>query len=266
MYSRWRTRQTRQTRRFGIPADAFAYRSDSPFARRLGPASIANRFPPSCRHEGKTREELRTRVKQLRRDAREFELAAAIEQQTHLLGVQRFGVIYADPPWRFEPYSPDTGMDRAPQNHYPTMTQDALAELELPAGEDCVLFYWTTVAMLPAGLAFLSDHGFTYRSAYFWHKPGAGTGYWSTTDQVEILLVGTMGNPPAPAPGKQPPQMLTLPRGRHSEKPEEFTEMIEAMFPTVPRLEIFFGGITAGLGGVGQRGGGGGGMTTELVR
>jgi hypothetical protein len=157
--------------------------------------------------EGKTREELRTRVKQLRRDAREVELAEAIEEQTHLLGVQRFGVIYADPPWQFEPYSRETGMDRAAENHYPTMTQDALAALELPAGEDCVLFCWTTVAMLPAGMAFLSDHGFTYRSAYFWHKPGAGTGYWSTTDQIEILLVGTVGNPPAPAPGKQPPQI-----------------------------------------------------------
>ena len=54
-----------------------------------------------------------------------------------------------------------------------------------------------------------------------------------------MLLVGTVGNPPAPAPGTQPPQTLTLPRGRHSEKPEEFAEMIEAMFPTVARLEMF---------------------------
>jgi hypothetical protein len=37
--------------------------------------------------EDKTREQLRTRVKQLRRDAREVELAEAIEEQTHILGV-----------------------------------------------------------------------------------------------------------------------------------------------------------------------------------
>jgi hypothetical protein len=33
----------------------------------------------------------------------------------------RFGVIYADPPWRFEPYNRVTGMDRAADNHYPVM-------------------------------------------------------------------------------------------------------------------------------------------------
>ena len=35
-----------------------------------------------------------------------------------------YGVIFADPPWRFEPYSRITGMDRAADNHYPTMTTD----------------------------------------------------------------------------------------------------------------------------------------------
>ena len=33
-----------------------------------------------------------------------------------------FTVIYADPPWRFEPHSRYTGHDRAPDRHYGTMT------------------------------------------------------------------------------------------------------------------------------------------------
>jgi hypothetical protein len=44
-------------------------------------------------------------------------------------------VIYSDPPWCFEPYSRETGMDRAADNHYPTMTLDDIRTLSLPAAE-----------------------------------------------------------------------------------------------------------------------------------
>ena len=60
-------------------------------------------------------------VKKARREEREAELAAKTEQASRALGSNLYGVIYADPPWRFEPYSPETGMDRAADNHYPTM-------------------------------------------------------------------------------------------------------------------------------------------------
>jgi N6-adenosine-specific RNA methylase IME4 len=45
--------------------------------------------------------------------------------------------------------------------------------------------------------------------------------------------------------------VLTLPRGRHSEKPAAFAEMIEAMFPSVPRLEMFARSPRAGWDAVG---------------
>jgi hypothetical protein len=51
------------------------------------------------------------------RAARECELAARQSSMPN----KCYGVIYADPPWRFAPYSRDTGMDRAADNHYPTM-------------------------------------------------------------------------------------------------------------------------------------------------
>ena len=51
-----------------------------------------------------------------RRAKRELELAT---KQT-ALPTKRYGVIVADPEWRFEPYSRETGMDRAADNHYPT--------------------------------------------------------------------------------------------------------------------------------------------------
>ena len=44
---------------------------------------------------------------------------------------------------------------------------------------------------------------------------------------------------PAPAPGDQPKSVITAEVGRHSQKPEVFAEMIEQMYPHVPKLEMF---------------------------
>jgi hypothetical protein len=44
---------------------------------------------------------------------------------------KRYGLILADPPWRFEPYSRSSGMDRAADNHYPTMTLDEICAMDV---------------------------------------------------------------------------------------------------------------------------------------
>ena len=178
--------------------------------------------------------------KRERRDARMQAMAERIHIAAERLQRSRlYGVLYADPPWHWHPYSDLTGMDRAAANHYEPMATEAIAAMTVPAAPDCVLFLWATVAMLPEALDVLRAWGFTYKSAYAWHKPGHGTGYWSCEDQIELLLVGTRGKVPAPVPGTQPPQMQTFPRGRHSEKPEAFATMIASMFPDVPKLEMF---------------------------
>lgn len=55
----------------------------------------------------------------------------------------------------------------------------------------------------------------------------------------ELLLIGTRGRVPAPAPGDQIESITPAPRGAHSEKPEVFARYIEQLFPTVPKLEMF---------------------------
>lgn len=177
---------------------------------------------------------LRNDDKSERRATREAELAA----KQRAMPDERYGVIYADPPWRFEPFSRDTGMDRAADNHYPTMDIAAITALEVPAAPDCVLFLWATVPMLPQALAVMSTWGFTYKSNFIWVKNKAGTGFWSK-NKHELLLIGTRGNIPAPAPGDQFESVLVAARGTHSAKPFGFREMIEEMFPTLPRIELF---------------------------
>jgi N6-adenosine-specific RNA methylase IME4 len=162
--------------------------------------------------------------------------SAQLQQKT---AGKLYAVIYADPPWRFEPYSRETGMSRAADNHYATLSTDAIAAIRVPAAKDCILYLWATTAMKQDALRVMVAWGFTYKTTYFWHKPGRGHGYWSCEEQVEELLVGTRGRVPAPVLGMQPLQMQTYPKGRHSAKPAAFRAMIEQLYPTAPKIELF---------------------------
>jgi N6-adenosine-specific RNA methylase IME4 len=49
--------------------------------------------------------------------------------------------------------------------------------------------------------------------------------------------VGTRGEIPAPATAAGP-SLVAAPVGRHSEKPECFAELIEQIYPTLPKIEL----------------------------
>lgn len=170
-----------------------------------------------------------------RRAQRELELAG--EQAA--LPNKRYGVILADPEWRFEPYSRETGMDRAADNHYPTSTTDIIAARNVPsiAADDCVLFLWATVPMLRAAWDVMEAWGFEYKSHAVWDKVHIGTGYWFR-NRHELLLVGTKGDVPAPAMGDQFASVFTIARKEHSAKPDQFLELIEQYFPNLPKIEL----------------------------
>lgn len=150
----------------------------------------------------------------------------------------RFGVIYADPEWQFGTWS-ENGMDRSADNRYPTSGLDVIKDRDVGslAADDCVLFLWATVPMLPQALEVMAAWGFAYKSHMIWAKDRVGTGYWFR-NQHELLLVGTRGKVPAPAMGEQFPSVIEAPVGAHSAKPEKFYEVIEAYFPTLPRIEL----------------------------
>jgi N6-adenosine-specific RNA methylase IME4 len=177
-------------------------------------------------------------AKQIRRDERERDLAAATEAASQTLGTKLYGVIYADPPWSFEVYDADSGMQRAAENHYPCMDTDAIAALRVPAADDCVLFLWSTAPHLPEALEVMRAWGFSYRSNLVWRKDRIGLGYWFR-NQHELLLVGVRGDVPAPAPADRFSSVIEVPRTEHSAKPDAVAAMIERMFSTVPKLEMF---------------------------
>ena len=158
-----------------------------------------------------------------------------------------YGVIYADPSWRFEVYSRDTGLDRDASNHYPVEDLDAIKARPVAsiAAPDCVLFMWATVPTLMQAGEVMAAWGFKYKSHIVWlkkdrggEKNRAGTGYWNRCVH-ETLLIATRGDIPAPAQGTQQDSVIAASIGEHSAKPEAFSEMIERLFPTLPKIELF---------------------------
>ena len=176
-------------------------------------------------------------IKKAARQDKEQILADKSIQQSLETNTKLYGVIYADPPWKYETFS-ENGMDRSADNHYPTMSMFDMLTLDVPAADDCVMFMWATVPMLPEALDLLDSWGFEYKSHIAWIKDRQGTGYW-TRNKHELLLIGTKGKVPAPAMGTQPPSVIELPLGRHSEKPTFFADMIASLYPTTPKLEMF---------------------------
>lgn len=177
--------------------------------------------------------------KRASRDQREVVLAEKIQA----LPGKRYGLIFADPEWRFEPRSRETGMDRAADNHYPTSETEEIARRDIDsiAAQDCVLGLWATAPMIEDGLYVMRKWGFIYKTQVIWFKQrpgqGRGTGYWFLGEH-EILLVGTRGLVVAPAPGSQFRSVVLAPVGEHSAKPDVFLEMFETYFPNIPKIEL----------------------------
>jgi N6-adenosine-specific RNA methylase IME4 len=149
-------------------------------------------------------------------------------------------VIYADPEGRFEPRSRLTGMDRAAHNHFSTSFLSVIKArpAEAIAAKDLRYLSVFDHPMFIAAHEVMADWGFEYKSHVVWAKPDMGTGYWFR-EKHEVLMIGTRGKVPAPAPGEQWPSVIRAPRGkRHSAKPERFAKMIEKLYPNTPKTEL----------------------------
>ena len=174
--------------------------------------------------------------KRKHREARERELSAKLLA----LPERKYGVILADPPWKFEVWSDKGLTNTSASNHYPISDLDEIKRLGVPsiAAKDSVLFLWATVPMLPQALEVMAAWGFSYVSNFCWIKNRPGTGYW-VRNEHELLLVGKRGKVPAPAGGDQPGSVIHADVRRHSQKPDAVYLLIEAMFPHLPKIELY---------------------------
>jgi N6-adenosine-specific RNA methylase IME4 len=157
---------------------------------------------------------------------------------------QRYPVILADPPWRF---SLGGHFNRAPENHYPTMPLDEICKLPVSkiATDDAVLFIWTPNAHPAHCMKVIESWAFNYITNLVWVKDRVGLGFY-VRSQHELLLIATRGKMPLPNPKSRVSSVINAPRGKHSEKPVEAYEIIERMYPQLPKIELFARGSREG--------------------
>jgi N6-adenosine-specific RNA methylase IME4 len=158
------------------------------------------------------------------------------------LAPHSYGLILADPPWRFATRSAKRQTKLVP---YATMRKGAL--LTLPvwrlAAPNCALAMWATQAQLPDAVDLMKRWGFDYRTAGAWAKRSAtdstwafGTGYWLRS-AAEFFLLGAYGEPTIRSRSER--NLIVAPVRGHSRKPEALHEALERMFPRVKKLELF---------------------------
>lgn len=165
----------------------------------------------------------------------------------------KYGVILADPPWRYEMRS-DAGYTKSPDAHYDTMDIGQIARLPVGhlAAPDCLLFLWSTWPHLPMALAVMRAWGFSYITGGSWTKRSKnwsvtmGTGY-VLRSATEPFLVGKIGAPKIRdrsirnviVQAEELPDSIESIRREHSRKPPQMRQMIDQLLPDVWGCELF---------------------------
>jgi N6-adenosine-specific RNA methylase IME4 len=179
-------------------------------------------------------------------------------------GSGRFDVVAVDPPWSYGSKTEARTVRYATQlasTQYEVVGSDRGTEVNRRTGEgieniaalipmddlvspSSALFLWTTNPKLPFAFSLMEAWGFTYKTTLTWVKITkaeqvmvGGMG-WFFRGATEHVLFGTRGNYGIPAELRRP-NVFYAQRGRHSEKPQEFYDLVEAVTPGQARLDCF---------------------------
>lgn len=153
-------------------------------------------------------------------------------------------VLVADPPWRFDDRCPGKG--RGADKHYQTMTLDDLKKFELPEFErNAIMFMWRVSAMTLEADELVRAWGFKPKSELVWIKtnadgsPCCGMGHYTRMSH-EVCIIATRGS--FKVSDRSVRSVFFAKRGRHSEKPDEFFDIVDRLAPPTgkgSRVELF---------------------------
>lgn len=146
----------------------------------------------------------------------------------------KFGVVVADPPWRFRDRgTPNRRLSRC----YGMLSLKDICELPVArfALPNSVLLLWCPSAMVRDGLRVMAAWGFDYETMAVWVKPRIGMGHYFRSAH-ELVLLGTRGRPEVKF--YLQPSWFFASVQDDSHKPEELYDIVERMF-NGPYLEMF---------------------------
>lgn len=147
-----------------------------------------------------------------------------------------YDVIVCDPPWPMQKIERDERPNQS-EFDYPTMDEDELSRMAVPAADDCHMWLWTTHKYLPMAFRLLDGWGFRYVCTFVWHKPGGFQPIGLPQYNCEFALYARRGTPKF-IDTKAFPVCFNAPRGAHSEKPEEFYDVVRRV-TAGRRLDVF---------------------------
>jgi N6-adenosine-specific RNA methylase IME4 len=162
---------------------------------------------------------------------------------------KKFGVIVADPPWKFnDKLKYDGKVIRGVDQMYPTLDISQIKKLPLGAVADdnCIMALWVPSAFLEAGLEVMNCWGFDYRQLWIWGKTSKndptklafGMGRLGRNCH-EPCLIGVKGKYTKFLENHSQRNLLMHPPLKHSQKPEALQDSLELMFPQWNKLELF---------------------------
>lgn len=168
---------------------------------------------------------------------------------------KKYEVIYADPPWDYggkmqydnsNIKSINIKFEKnifisAADFKYPTLKLQELKQLYVQSisADDCILFMWTTGPQLANAIELGKAWGFEYKTvAFVWDKQVHNPGRY-TLSQTEFVLAFKRGRFPTPRGARNIRQLVSVHRGKHSEKPDIVIEGITDMFPSQRKIELF---------------------------
>jgi N6-adenosine-specific RNA methylase IME4 len=156
-----------------------------------------------------------------------------------------FGVILADPPWRFITRS-EKGLGKSPERHYQTRSLEWICSLPVKklAARNCAFFLWVPWPKIFSAPAVFDAWGFKYSGlAFEWIKWNPVTGKYffgagyGTRKNLEPCLLARRGAPKVKSRGQRD-LIIHAAKREHSRKPAAQYDAIEAMYDG-PFLEIF---------------------------
>ena len=155
----------------------------------------------------------------------------------------KYRVIYADPPWKYNNSGVITETDNYGRaaRHYPTMSISELCAMgdtvKDMAEDNAVLFMWVTSPLLEECFNVIRSWGFQYKTSFIWDKIAHNFGHYNSV-RHELLLICTRGSCTPDAPTLYD-SVVSIQRGAHSEKPEEFRRIIDDLYTYGQRVELF---------------------------
>ena len=117
------------------------------------------------------------------------------------------------------------------------MSIEQIKAIQLPLSENSAVFLWTTTQFLPYAFEILNAWGLEYWFMITWVKTHFVLGR-VLRHQAEFVVVGRRGSPNF-MPQASKSDVIIAPPGEHSEKPDAFYDLVNALFPDALKLDYF---------------------------